>query len=122
MSARWSRRGAGSSHEGGLGAGNAPDEVARPLPEALDYAGERALTARIDRKIGAHARSQAARVPVRIEAESQRHALDDLDPVAARILRRKDRELRSGARRDRADRPAPGPIRKGVDRDRRGQP
>src|SRR6516225_612351 len=99
MSARSSRRAAGSSHEGGLGAGNAPDEVARQLPEALDHAGKRALSTRIDREIGAHARSQAARVIVRIEAEAQRHALDNLDPVAARILRRKDRELRSGARR-----------------------
>ncbi len=55
-------------------------------------------------------------VLVGVEAEAQRHALHHLDPIAARVLRRQDRELRAGAGRDRADPAlelAPG---EGVDR------
>ena len=80
-----------------------------------------ALATGVDRDDGAHAGAQTLGVLVRREAEAQRHALDDLDPVAAGVLRRQDRELRAGARRDRANRPMPIAARKRVDGDRRRQ-
>ncbi len=75
---------------------------------------QRAHAAGVDREIGAHAGAQVRGVLVGGEAEAQRHALHDLDPVAAGVLRRQDRELRAGARRDRADLcpSTPGPGRR----------
>ena len=49
-----------------------------------------------------------AHVLAGIESDADRHALHDLDPVAAGVLRRQDRELRAGAGADRGDRAVEG--------------
>ena len=51
------------------------------------------------------------------ELDAHRHALHDLDPVAGRVLRRQDGELRAGAGADGADRADPLLVGKRVDRD-----
>ena len=75
----------------------------------------------VDRDVGAHAGAQAGHVLIGVEAEAQRNALHDLDPIAAGVLRRQDRELRAGAGRDRTDGAMPFPAGERVDRHRRGQ-
>ena len=58
--------------------------------------------------------------PVRIDLvklEAYRQTLDDLDPVAGGVLRRQDREIRSGARTHADDMRLEGAIRKSVDVD-----
>ena len=60
--------------------------------------------------------------PVRIdliELEAYRQTLDDLDPIAGRILGRQDREIRSGARAHADDVRLERVIRISVDVDRR---
>jgi len=53
----------------------------------------------IDRDVHAQAGMQRDTVERRvIELQPHRHALNHLDPIAGRILRRQQRELRSGAR------------------------
>ena len=85
------------------------------------HAFQRAHAAGVDRYIGAHAGAQFANVLIGFELNAQRHALHDLDPIAAGVLRRQDRKLRARARRNRADFAAPASIRERIDRDRRGQ-
>src|ERR1700733_8187802 len=56
--------------------------------------------------------------PVRIDLiklEAYRQTLDDLDPIAGRVLRRQDREIRSGARTHADDMGLEGAIRISVD-------
>src|SRR4051812_38816436 len=54
----------------------------------------------------------------RVDAHAHRDALDDLDPVAARVLRWQQREARGRGRADAVHRPVPFLVRVGVNRDR----
>src|SRR5690606_15136491 len=76
-----------------------------------------ASRARNDAHIGAHARAQHRIVRGAVDADADRNALDDLDPVAAGVLRRKQRELRAGAGADGVERAGEGVAGIGVDRD-----
>src|SRR5271166_5996609 len=105
-----------SLREGSLGVGEALPDVVDEVGEVGEQALHGANAAGVDREIGAHAGAQVARVLVGAEAEAQGHPLDDLDPVAARVLRRQDRELRARARSDRTDRPVPDPAGERIDR------
>src|SRR5208283_4275763 len=109
-----------SLREGSLGVGEALPDVVDEVGEVREQALHGANAAGVDREIGAHAGAQVAHVLVGAEAEAQGHPLDDLDPVAARVLRRQDRELRARARSDRTDRPVPNPAGERVDRHGRG--
>ena len=53
-----------------------------------------------------------------VDADAHRNALHDLDPVAAGVLRRQQREARGGGRADAVDRAGPSLARIGVDVDR----
>src|SRR5438105_3139946 len=69
-----------------------------------EQAGERAPMAGVDGGVDAHAGLELAHVLVGlVEIDADRHALHHLDEIAGGILRRQDRELRSGAGRERAD-------------------
>ena len=54
------------------------------------------------------------RLPV-VEPHPERHPLHHLDPVAAGVLRRQERELRAGAGADRADHRPSAAVRIGVE-------
>src|SRR4051812_10949243 len=64
--------------------------VGRTAEPRLAFAG-------VDLDVGAHAGAQAAQRRIGVELHPQRHALHHLDPVAAGVLWRQDRELRAGA-------------------------
>src|SRR5689334_12317299 len=87
-------------------------------PEA-EQRSQRTMMASVDRGVGAHAGLQLLHIPVvAVEIDSDRHALHHLDEIARGILRRQDRELRAGARAQRADSALEGVIRKSIDIDR----
>src|ERR1700733_4287065 len=54
-----------------------------------------ARTARIDIHRNAHADAQRRLVGALVDANAHRNALDDLDPIAGRVLRRQEREARA---------------------------
>src|SRR5712675_3355159 len=69
----------------------------------------------------AHAGLQLAdELVVLVEIDPYWHALHHLDEIARRVLRRKDRELRAGAGRERADRALEQMVGEGVDVERHG--
>src|SRR5579862_2379313 len=74
---------------------------------------EATLILRIDRH--RHAQPGAQRRRLLVELESDRQSLNDLHPVAGRILGGQDRELRSGAGADADDARTQGAPRIGVD-------
>src|SRR6202040_4262259 len=67
------------------------------LDVLLEQLGQRAAMAGIDLNRDAHAGPQLKLFRLRIDADPHRNALADLDPVAARVLRRQDREFRTGS-------------------------
>src|SRR6476660_8766698 len=74
---------------------------------------------RVDGDADAHAGAQSRGVLVLVEGDAYGHALHDLDPVPARVLRRQDRELRAGARADGQHATGEGVVRERVDVERR---
>ena len=91
-----------------------------PAREVAPQSAERALAPGVDGEDRAHAGAKVGDVLIGVEGKAQRHALHHLDPVAAGVLRRQNRELRAGSRRDRGNPAAPFAPRKRVDRHRRG--
>src|SRR3954469_13166154 len=86
-----------------------------------EQAGERALVAGVDGGIDAHAGLQLPHIFVGlVEIDPDRHTLHHLDEVAGGVLRRQDRELRAGARRERADLALEDVVRERVDLERDG--
>src|SRR5579863_1484148 len=80
--------------------------------------GPAARVARVDADLHAHAGPQWRHVAVAgIDGYAQRNALHDLDPVAARVLSRQQRELLRGRRADARDGTVPGLAGIGVDLD-----
>src|SRR4051812_23927936 len=77
---------------------------------------QRAMMVGVDGGVDAHAGLQLAdELVVLVEIDPYRDALHHLDEIARRVLRRQDRELRAGARRERADRSLEHMIGEGVD-------
>src|SRR6202040_388597 len=65
------------------------------LDVLLEQLGQRAAMAGIDLNRDAHAGAQLKLFRLRIDTNPHRNALADLDPVAARVLRRQDRKFRA---------------------------
>src|SRR6266702_5038939 len=79
--------------------------------------GQRAPVRGIDVDGDAHAGAQDRIVRLAVDADAHRDALDYLDPIAARVLRRQDRELGAARRADALDGAGPYPARVGIDED-----
>src|SRR5579864_511522 len=72
-----------------------------------------------DAELHAHADTQRRLAGDVVDADAERNALDDLDPVAAAVLRRQQREARSRRRADAVDRTGPFLAGIAIDFDRR---
>src|SRR5712672_862365 len=72
----------------------------------------------VDIHLHAHADAQRWLAGCIIDEDAHRNALDDLDPVAAGILRRQQRKARGGCRTYALDRSGPSLARIGIDVDR----
>src|SRR5580700_9935307 len=70
------------------------------LDGPLEQLGKRAVMAGIDLDRDAHAGAELKLFRLRIDANPHRNALAHLHPVAARVLRRQDREFRAGGGSD----------------------
>src|SRR5262249_38464662 len=77
--------------------------------------GERAPVTGVDVDGDAHAGAQDRVLRLAVDADAHRDPLHDLDPIAARVLRRQDRELGAARRADALDRAAPNPARIAID-------
>src|SRR5882672_6499773 len=69
--------------------------------------GQRAAMGGVDIDRGAHARPQRKIPRLAVDADTHRDALHHLAPVAVRLLRRKDRELRAAGGTDALNRARP---------------
>src|SRR5690606_856442 len=76
--------------------------IASP-PAGPGPAEQAAAVPRVDLDPGGQARAQLGQAGGIVEPDAHRHALGDLHPVAGRVLRRDQRELRAGGRADRLD-------------------
>src|SRR5260370_2116379 len=74
--------------------------AAKAIARRSEQLGQRAPVPGIDVDGDAHAGAQDRIVRLAIDADAHRDALDDLDPITARVLRRQDRELRPAPRPD----------------------
>jgi hypothetical protein len=80
-----------------------------------EYPSLEPVLAGVDRDVGAHAGAQYVGALL-VDPDPDRNALHDLDPVAGRVLRRKQGKFRAGRRADRGDLAFELEARIGVDR------
>src|SRR4051794_38672889 len=84
----------------------------RRAEERADERRQAALMAGIDAQLHAHADAQRRLAGCVIDTDTQRNALDDLNPVAAAVLGRKQGKARGRRRADALDRA--GPLLAGI--------
>src|SRR3984893_5004060 len=77
---------------------------------ASEYVGERAPVFGVDVDVHAHAGAQRRIVGLALDLPPHADALHDLHPIAARVLRRQQRELGAARGADALDRSRPGAV------------
>src|SRR5260370_24543792 len=91
--------------------------AAKAMARRSEQLGQRAPVPGIDVDGAAHAGAQDRIVRLAIDADAHRDALDDLDPITARVLRRPERQLGAPRRADALHGALPHPARIGIDED-----